>query len=111
MSDEPLAILSDVVTDAHTRIQQAFKAINPVVGVNRQMRTQGMPVDLMTIDCLKSGKRIILVLHDEQPEIVRYQFSFKDQDPADQFEILPISELTSDTLYEWIKTYFSAAQA
>jgi len=107
LSDQPLSILSDTAAEAHVRIQTDFENINPVVSVSQKMRTQGIPVDMMTIDCLKTGKRIILILHDEQPDIVSYQFSFKDKDPDNKFEIIQLSELTTQTLYEWIKNYFS----
>lgn len=109
LTDKPLSLLSDAATEAHVRIQADFEDINPVVGVSQKMRSQGIPVDMMTIDCLKSGKRIIVILHDEQPDIVSYQFSFKDQDPEGKFEIIQLSELTAQTLYEWIKSYFSSA--
>lgn len=107
MSEENLKKLCDLVTEAHTKIQKDFKNIDPVVGVNQRMRKAGIPVDVMTIDCLKSGKRIIIVLHDELPDIVRYQFSFKDQDPSDEFESLSASELELQVVYGWIKGYFS----
>jgi len=64
----------------------------------------------MTIDCLKSGKRIILVLHDQQPDIIHYQFSFKDKDPVSEFEAIQFSELTTSILYEWIKNYFKESK-
>jgi hypothetical protein len=105
---KPLFILSDIVTEAHVQVQRDFENINPVVSVNQKMRTHGIPADVMTIDCLKSGKRILLVLHDEQPDIVRYQFSFIEEDPGDKFETIPLSELTTKTLYDWIKNYFSS---
>lgn len=99
-----------MATAAHTQIQQTCKTINPVIGINRGMRAQGIPADAMTIDCLTTGKRIILILHDQHADIVRYQFAFKDQDPSDTFEVIQLSELTSSVLYAWIKTYFSAPQ-
>jgi len=108
LSNKNLKLLCDIATDAHTRIQQDFKDINPVVGVSQKMRDIGVPADAMTIDCLKTGKRIILVLHDQQPDIVNYQFCFKDKDPDDEFDQLPFSKLTTQKLYDWIKTYFSS---
>jgi len=99
--------LCDIATESHTRIQKDFKDINPIVGVNQRMREEGVPADVMTIDCLKSGKRIILILHDQQPDIISYQFSFKDKDPDEKFEHIPFNELTADKLYHWIKSYFS----
>ena len=106
MTDKKLFKLSDIATDAHTRIQQDFKDIDPIVGVNRSMRKSGIPADAMTIDCLKTGKRIIIILHDQQPDIIRYQFAFKDKDPDDKFEEIPFNELTADKLYGWISDYF-----
>ena len=106
MTDKLLFALSDIATDAHTRIQQDFKDIDPIVGLNRSMRKSGIPADAMTIDCLKTGKRIIIILHDEQPDIIRYQFSFKNKDPDDVFEEIAFNELTADKLYHWISGYF-----
>lgn len=107
MSKKYLEILSDLATEAHTRIQQDFESINPVVGISRGMRSVGIPADAMTIDCLKTGKRIIIILHDQQPEIIQYQFSFKAQDPDDEFETLKFKDLTAQIMYQWMKDYFS----
>lgn len=108
LNNEQLETLCDIATEAHTRIQQDFKDINPLVGVNQQMRKKGIPADAMTIDCLKSGKRIILILHDHQPDIINYQFSFKDKDPHEKFEQIQFNEVTANKLYDWIKDYFSS---
>ena len=102
-----LKVLSDCTEIAHARIQQEFADINPVVGVSRKLRQAGIPADVLTIDCLKSGKRIIVILHDEAPNLVRYQFSYKDQDPGDVFENLEFSALSEENLYDWMKSYFS----
>jgi hypothetical protein len=107
MSDAELATLSDIVTDVHARTQANFSDINPVVSVRRNMRTTGIPADAMTIDCLITGKRIILILHDQMPGVVSYQFSYIEQEAGDQFERMPFSELTADVLYQWISEYFS----
>lgn len=107
MTDTVLASLSDTVTEAHTRIQQDFKLIDPIVGVSRNMRKNGVPADAMTIDCLKTKKRIIIILHDLQPEVIHYQFSFIEKDPAEHFETMAFNDVTSDVLYTWIKDYFS----
>ena len=107
--NKELEALCDIVTESHTRIQQDFMEINPVVGVNQKMRKTGVPVDIITIDCLKSGKRIILILHDYQPNIIKYQFSLKDKDPDEKFEDINSHELTTNKLYSWIISYFSSA--
>jgi hypothetical protein len=102
-----LEALCELTTGSHTRIQQDFKTINPVVGVSQKMRNSDIPLDAMTIDCLKSGKRIIIILHDQEPEVLRYQFTFIDKDPAEEFEQMSFSELSEEKLYNWMKDYFS----
>jgi len=104
--EQRLQLLCDLTTDAHTRIQQDFKNIDPIVGVSQHMRNNGIPADVMTIDCLRSGKRIIIVLHDEQPDTISYQFSFKDKDPDIKFNQIPSADLTADAVYDWIGRYF-----
>lgn len=104
---DPLETLSNYVTEAHTRIQNDFSYINPVVGVSRKLRNMGIMADMMTIDCLKSQKRIIVILQDEMPGVVRYQFSFIKEDPSDEFEMIQLSEMTQNNFYIWMKEYFS----
>lgn len=102
MTQAPLEQLSDRISAAHQKIQAQYSDINPVVGVNRQMRSSGIPVDAFTIDCLASGKRLLLILHDHEPDVVRYQFGYRDQDPGPTFEIKPLAEVTEQALIDWI---------
>lgn len=106
--EDQLSKLCDLASEALNFIQRDFKHLNPVIGVNRNMRDRGIPADAVTIDCLKSGKRIIIILHDHQPTMVNYQFSFKEQDPKDEFLEIHVIELTAQRLYEWMKNYFSS---
>lgn len=103
-----LLALSEIVTTAHERIQQDFQSLNPVVGVMQGMRKMGIPADALTIDCLVSNKRILIILHDDHPGLIRYQFTFIDQDPTDEYSDSTADEVTSETLYGWINDYFSA---
>ncbi len=109
MTHKHLKALCDLTSASHARIQQDFETINPVVSVSQKMRAGGIPADAMTIDCLKSGKRIIIILHDQQPDILSYQFSFKDKDPTDDFEQIPFTEFSEATIYAWMKDYFANA--
>ena len=63
----------------------------------------------MTIDCLKSGKRILLMVHDSQPEVANYQFCLRDEDPANEFDSIAIENLTAQMLYDWMKKTFSTS--
>lgn len=107
MTEERLKTLCDVTTEAHTRIQKDFANIDPIVGVSQKMREGGVPADAMTIDCLKTGRRIIVILTDAQPDLVHYQFSYKDKDPDDAFFQIPFSDLNNETMYTWMRDYFS----
>ncbi len=109
MKNKNLERLCDITTKVHARIQQDFKEINPMVGVNQKMRAMGVPVDAVTIDCLKSGKRIILILHDQQPDMLSYQFSFKDKEPDKKFDHIQFNELTENKLYAWIESYLQTS--
>ena len=103
---EQLKKLSDVASEAHRRIQIDFEQLNPVIGVSQKMRDIGIPADAMMIDCLKTKKRIVIVLSDQEPDVVRFQFSYIDKDPSDTFEKCSLSGLTPDLMYQWMKTYF-----
>jgi hypothetical protein len=102
-----LLSLSDIVSQAHAKIQQDYENINPVIGVIQGMRKVGIPADAITIDCLVSNKRVLIILHDNHPEIIRYQFTFSDQDPGDDYQEAVLADVTCDTVYGWIKEYFT----
>jgi len=108
MTNDPLKNLSDLITEAHTRIQQAHTDINPVVSVRRGMRDTGIPADAMTIDCLRSGKRIVLILHDQQPNTLIYQLTMVNHDSKADFKQVTLSTVTVEMLFEWMRDYFSA---
>lgn len=102
-----LLSLSDIASQAHEKIQQNYEHINPVISVMQGMRKMGIPADVITIDCLSSNKRILVVLHDKFPELIRYQFTTADQEPGDDYQQVESADVTSETMYGWIKEYFS----
>jgi len=71
------------------------------------MRESGIPADVVTIDCLRTNKQIIIVVHDAQPDTLNYQYSFRDKNPSTTFEQFNLSDLSSEILFNWIKDYFS----
>ena len=107
MSEDPLKALSDMASDAHARIQATHEQINPVVGVRRKMRDAGIPADVMTIDCLRTRRRINLILHDEQPGVLLYQFITIEDEVKDDFRSMAFSQVNTQTLYDWIERYFA----
>lgn len=109
MPDTALKYLSDLASEAHSQIQQAHAAINPVVGVRQGMRDIGIPADAMTIDCLRTRRRILLVLHDESPGMVMYQFTTLAEEMSVDFKQVALAQISSQTLYKWMEEYFSEA--
>ncbi|MCA6062927.1 hypothetical protein [Thalassolituus marinus] len=103
-----LLSLSEIASDAHLRIQQDFADINPVIGVMQGMRRMGIPADVMSIDCLQTRKRILIVLHDEHPGLIQYQYTLMDQDPGDDYQAVSSTDFSADVLYRWISEYFKA---
>lgn len=106
MSEPALKTLSDIAEVAHTRIQQAHQHINPVVQVRTGMRGIGIPADVMTIDCMRTRRRIMLILHDEEPGVLLYQFITLEDETAKIFERVALSEASSDMLVRWMQDYF-----
>lgn len=98
--------LSDMASDAHARIQDRYEHINPVVGVRRGMRDVGIPADVMTIDCLRTQRRINLILHDEQPGVLLYQFITIEDEADDDFQSVAFSEVDTQKLVQWMEAYF-----
>ncbi|MEQ5836147.1 hypothetical protein [Marinobacter sp. NFXS9] len=107
MSEQAMKTLSDMASEAHARIQATHQHINPVVGVRRGMRDIGIPADAMTIDCLSSRRRIVMVLHDKDPGALLYQFSTIDEDIDIDFQRMALSDMSANRLFEWIEDYFS----
>ncbi|UTF59000.1 hypothetical protein [Gilvimarinus sp. DA14] len=107
MPEDPLKTLSDQITEAHTKIQQTHQDINPVVAVRRGLRDTGIPADVMTVDCLRTRKRIMLILHDEEQGMLLYQFANLDDEASDQFQRKRFSEVNVEVLVEWMEDYFS----
>ncbi|MBW7470780.1 hypothetical protein QQF73_04875 [Marinobacter sp. M216] len=106
MSEDPLKALSDMASEAHTRIQAAHEHINPVVEVRRGMRDAGIPADVMTIDCLRTRRRVNLILHDEQPGNLLYQFVTMEDEVGDNFQTVAMADVTVQTLVDWMQDYF-----
>lgn len=106
MTDEPLKALSDMASDAHARIQASHEHINPVVEVRRGMRDSGIPADVMTIDCLRTRRRITLILHDEQPGVLLYQFITIEDEVGDEFQSMALAAMDTHKLFQWMEGYF-----
>jgi len=106
MPEDPLKSLSDMASEAHARVQAAHEHINPVVEVRQSMRNSGIPADVMTVDCLRTRRRITFILHDEQPGVLLYQFVTIEEEVGDEFQQMALADMTADKLFAWIESYF-----
>lgn len=106
MSQTTIEALGELASQAQQRIQKESKNIEPVVGLIKSMREAGFPADVLTIDCIKSNKRIMVLLHDDRPTEAAYEFGFRDKDPTMQFSYISYDELTAEVIYQWMKEYF-----
>tara|TARA_R110000751_G_scaffold210483_2_gene314225 strand:- start:226 stop:549 length:324 start_codon:yes stop_codon:yes gene_type:complete len=106
MLTDPLKILSDLVSDAHAQIQAAHQHINPVVEVRQSMRDAGIPADVITLDCLRTQRRITLILHDQQPGVVLHQFVTREEEVGGEFKQILLADMSSATLFGWMQDYF-----
>ncbi|PKM30045.1 MAG: hypothetical protein CVV07_09380 [Gammaproteobacteria bacterium HGW-Gammaproteobacteria-11] len=106
MPEDPLKTLSDLASEAHAQIQAAHQHINPVIEVRQGMRDSGIPADVLTIDCLRTQRRITLILHDQQPGLVLYQFVTRAEEVSGDFKQMALSAMSSATLFDWMQDYF-----
>jgi len=104
---EQLEYLFDIAKSAHVSIQHDFEHIDPIIGVSQSMRNSGVPADVLTVDCLRTQRRIILILHDHEPEMLSYQFAEIDDHRDSDFRQIPLKEMTQQKLYDWVAGYFN----
>ena len=90
---EPIYKLSDIASEAQANIQRDFSDIDPIIGLMRNLRKSGFAADAMTIDSLVTGKRILLILHDDKPEQLAWQWCYRDKDPAMEFNYIALASV------------------
>lgn len=99
--------LSDVAALAQADIQANYPGVDPVIGISHRLRMAGFAADTLTIEHAKNNRRIIMVLHDDQPLLVEYEFGCLSEDPKFQFSKMNISDLTRELFYQWMRQEFA----
>ncbi len=107
MSNQDIYALAETAEAAQVQIQARCSRLDPVVGVSRKLREAGFPIDLMTIDCLQTGKRISLLVNDDKPGLIAYQRGFRDQPTEAGFTDLAFAEVSVTQLCIWIRDWFT----
>ncbi|GAA5213563.1 hypothetical protein ACFSJ3_03305 [Corallincola platygyrae] len=107
MEGTKLGALMDLAADAQRLIQHDYEQIDPIVGAHTRLREKGIPGDVMTVDCPRSGKRIIVMLLDANPDQVVCTFGYKDKDDTDAHFEFSYADINAATIYHWIERHFS----
>jgi hypothetical protein len=106
VDEDKIYQLADIAAAAQAQIQDTFSNLDPVVNISRAMRKSGFPADTMTIECLTSKKRILFIYHDDQPQQLKLQYGYSDQDPGEDYITMYLDEFTQANVASWIKAYF-----
>ena len=99
--------LADLAQQAQSRIQIDYAHLNPVIHVLRKLRESGFAADALTIECLSSGKRLLFIVHDDDPQQVQFQSGFRDQDPGSNYTAIALSALDANKFYQLIVADFA----
>jgi len=101
IKDAKVYPISDLAQLAQARIQQESD-IDPVIAISHGLRQSGFAADALTIVNKHTDKRILMIFHDNQQDVVDYEVGVASQDPTFAFQQIPLSELTEQKLYEWM---------
>lgn len=76
-----LKALSEVVARANDVFYNKFENINTLMGIiDKTLRNQGVNADAITIDCVALNKKIVIVIHDDKPDVVDIVLGNKEGD-------------------------------
>jgi len=62
--------------------------------MDKTLRNQGMKADAITIDCIALDKKIVILIHDDKPDVVNIALGNKEGDiySSSEYELVKISE-------------------
>ena len=102
IKDAKVYQLGDIAALAQTKVQAEHPDIDPVIGISHNLREAGFAADTMTIQRHKTDKRILIVLHDDQPDIADVEFGKISEDPRFEFIAYDVHSLTEEVFYQWM---------
>lgn len=103
IKDAKVFPLCDLAQLAQAQKQQEMADIDPIVAINHGLRKSGFAAESLTIENSKTNKRTLMILLDDKPDTVDYEFGLSSEDPTFNFNTIHLSELTQKKLYEWMK--------
>lgn len=69
--NKKLKDLSEIVAKANDLFYNKFDQVNTLMGImDKTLRNQGMEADAITIDCISLDKKVVILIHDNKPDVV-----------------------------------------
>ncbi len=93
--NKKLQHLSEVVARANDMFYSKFEHLDTLMGImDKTLRNQGMKADAITIDCIALDKKIVILLHDDKPDVADIALGNKEGEiySSSEFEIAKLSE-------------------
>ena len=73
--------LAEIVAKANDMFYSKHAQIDTLMGImDKTLRKQGMRADAITLDCVSADKKIVLLIHDDTPDVVSVAFGNKAGD-------------------------------
>ena len=98
--------LSEIVAKANDVFYSKFEHVDTLMGImDKTLRNQGIRADAITIDCIALNKKIVILLHDDKPDVVNIALGNKEGDiySSSEYELAKLSETA---LVEIMETNF-----
>lgn len=90
-----LKVLSELVAKANDMLYDKVDDIDTLMGImDKTLRAQGIKADAITIDCIALDKKIVLLLHDDNPDRVSVALGNKEGDiyETSEYDFAQLSE-------------------
>ena len=98
--------LSEIVAKASDLFYVKFDDIDTVMGImDKNLRNQGIEADAITIDCNALDKKIVILIHDDKPNVVSIALGNKEGDIYSSCEYV-LSEISETVIVEMMQVNF-----
>lgn len=68
---EALHNLADIVAKANDTFFVKHPSVDTLMGImDKTLRKQGMQADAVTLDCITLNKKIVMLVHDNKPNVI-----------------------------------------
>ena len=98
--------ISDMVAKASDLFSSKFDEVDTLMGImDKKLRNQGMKADAVTIDCIPQKKKIVVLIHDDKPDVVEVALGNKAGDIYSSAEY-GMNELSEIVIFGIMETHF-----